>query len=74
LFDFCLEEDGDDPDRNWKPDRKTRSFDNDDDDSSEDETELSLLKDEAAEFVRDSSASKCRSAKKRARLNLHDDE
>ena len=65
----------DDPDQDWKPHRKAHSSHNDDDDgSSTDESEFELLREEAADFVENSSMHHSRPAKKKAKLNLHDPE
>jgi hypothetical protein len=64
-----------DPDNDWKPNKKVRHSDeNDDEDNSSDESELNLLKQEAAEFVLDSSPNHQRSAKKKARVHIPDDD
>lgn len=62
------------PDKDWKPHRKARHSEADDDDASTDESELDLLREEAAEFVRDASIGKARPAKKKARLREPDDD
>ena len=63
-----------DPDNDWKPHRRARAVnDDDDDDASTDDSELELLRQEASEFVQGSSSHNPRSAKKKARLHLQDD-
>ena len=63
-----------DPDADWKPHKKARNFDDDDDDDSSDESEIDLLKDEAAEFVQGSSTKQQRPAKKKARIQMPKDD
>jgi len=62
-----------DPDNDWKPHKKVRHSD-DDEDNSTDESELNLLKNEAAEFVQDSSINHQRPAKKKARVDISNDD
>ncbi|MCC7159917.1 MAG: hypothetical protein IT281_10330 [Ignavibacteria bacterium] len=65
-----------DPDRDWKPRKKIRRADADDDDEdiSTDESEIDLLKNEAAEFVQGSSVNQQRPAKKKARMSMSDED
>jgi len=64
-----------DPDNDWKPHKKTRNSNNDDDeDNSTDESELNLLKVEAAKFVQNSSTNNQRPAKKKARIHIPNDD
>ncbi|CAF3370361.1 unnamed protein product [Rotaria sp. Silwood1] len=63
-----------DPDNDWKPRKKTRhSHDDDDENNSTDESEIDLLKQEAAEFVQGSSIDHQHSAKKKARISIPDE-
>lgn len=66
----------DDPDQDWKPHHKARPSHRDDngDESSTDDSEFELLREEAAEFAHDASTRHSRPAKKKAKLNLHDPE
>jgi len=66
----------DDPDQDWKPHHKARPSHRDDngDESSTDDSEFELLRQEAAEFAHDASTRHSRPAKKKAKLNLHDPE
>ncbi len=63
-----------DPDNDWKPHKKARHTDDEDEENSTDESELNLLKDEAAEFVQNSSITHPRTAKKKARIHVADDD
>ncbi|CAM4755284.1 unnamed protein product [Rotaria magnacalcarata] len=65
-----------DPDRDWKPRKKIRrtGADDDDEDTSTDESEIDLLKNEAAEFVQGSSVNQQRPAKKKARMSMSDED
>jgi hypothetical protein len=64
-----------DPDNDWKPHKKARHSDHDDDeDNSTDESELNLLKDEANEFIQGSSINDQRPAKKKARVHISDED
>jgi hypothetical protein len=63
-----------DPDNDWKPHKKARQSDNEDEDHSSDESEINLLREEAAEFVQNSSINLPRPAKKKARLDLPNDD
>ncbi len=65
-----------DPDNDWKPHKKARHSDHDDDDedNSTDESELNLLKNEAAEFVQNSSVHHQRPAKTKARIHIPNDD
>ncbi len=60
-----------DPDNDWRPHKKARHSDDDDDENdSTDESELNLLKGEAAEFVQGSSLNHPRPAKNKARVHI----
>ncbi|CAF1005162.1 unnamed protein product [Rotaria sordida] len=61
-----------DPDNDWKPRKKTRHSD-DEENSSTDESEINLLKHEAAKFVQGSSINHERPAKKKARISVPDE-
>ncbi|CAF1559760.1 unnamed protein product [Adineta ricciae] len=61
------------PDNDWKPHRKARHSDHDDEDVSTDASEIDLLKEEAAEFVQGTSINNSRSAKKKARVHMPKD-
>ncbi|CAF3417053.1 unnamed protein product [Rotaria socialis] len=65
-----------DPDRDWKPRKKIvrAGADDDDEDISTDESEIELLKNEAAEFVQGSSVNQQRPAKKKARMSMSDED
>lgn len=64
-----------DPDNDWKPHRKARNSDEDDDEnSSSDESEVNLLKQEAAGFIQGSSINHQRPAKKKARIKIPKDD
>lgn len=73
MYDFTGGSQGE-ADTNWKPHKKARQFDEDDDDESSAESEIDLLKDEAAEFVQNSSINHARSAKKKARTQMPKDD
>ncbi|CAF2809533.1 unnamed protein product [Rotaria sp. Silwood2] len=60
------------PDNDWKPSKKTRHSDNDENNST-DEDEINLLQQEAAEFVEGSSINHQRPAKKKARIYIPDE-
>ncbi|CAF1413686.1 unnamed protein product [Adineta steineri] len=61
-----------DPDNDWKPHRKARHSDDDDESNSTDKSEINLLNEEAAEFVQGSSVHDQRPAKKKARVHMSD--
>ena len=61
------------PDKDWKPHRKARHSDRDDEDVSTDDSEIDLLKGEAAEFIQGTSVNNPRSAKKKARVHMPKD-
>ncbi|UJR15846.1 hypothetical protein I4U23_002772 [Adineta vaga] len=61
-------------DKAWKPHRKARQSENDDEDVSTDDSEIDLLKEEAAEFVQSSSIYDQRPAKKKARVQMPKDD
>ena len=58
----------------WKPRKKTGYSKNDDENYSTDDSEIDLLKKEAAEFIQDSSMNHQRSAKKKARVSMPDED
>ena len=70
---YILVDSRDTPDNDWKPHRKARHSDHDDEDVSTDESEIGLLKEEAAEFVQGTSIKNPRSAKKKARVHMPKD-